>query len=441
MKTKQESARLSDDYMINLTEQEQVTKPTKIAGLIQIFKRELHFAIDDGRRLYYYKDGVYHPRGTQFIEEVYIDILESFGKTGYWKSYTVNELIRHVKGYSPRLWERPPIDKVNLLNGILNLETMTLEPHTPEFYSPIQIPVKYDRKATCPHWEKFVSSVFPPGAESLAWELIALLLVPYTKLQKTILLIGKGANGKSTFLNAVEQVIGQSNVSHVSLHQLEEDKFSRAGLVGKLANIFSDLPLMNIKNVNFFKALTGEDSLQIEYKFGEPFFYKPFTRLVFSANTIPNANDDTAGWLRRWLIIPFVNTFKPNPGYGDKLENLLALPQELSGVLNKAIAVIWDVMERGLQVPAELANQIESYTPVPTSLEEWAKEYLRKSEGSWTSRRALWKHYIGNVPVPDLVNKTTFISCMKVMFPDAKYTQRRREGTKIHGYSGIKLFE
>ena len=134
------------------------------------------------------------------------------------------------------------MDVVNVLNGLLDVNTRALSPHSPDFLSPVQLPVTFDPNARCPMWDKFIGEVFPGDSEAIAWEIPAWLATPDTSIQKAVLLTGDGANGKSTYLRAVLAFVGRQNVAAISLHRLENDRFSVARLVGRLANICPDLP-------------------------------------------------------------------------------------------------------------------------------------------------------------------------------------------------------
>ena len=63
--------------------------------------------------------------------------------------------------------------------------------------------MKFDPAAHCPGWEKFIGEVFPDSAEAIAWEIPAWLMMPDTSIQRAVLLMRDGANGKSTYLRGV----------------------------------------------------------------------------------------------------------------------------------------------------------------------------------------------------------------------------------------------
>lgn len=221
---------------------------------------------------------------------------------------------------------------VNVENGLLDIEAGQLHKHSPEHLSSVQLPVAYDPEAQCFEWESFVQEVFPSDAQELAWQIIAWLMCPDVSLQKAILLLGEGGNGKSTYLTGVTAFLGQSNVSALSLHKLEGDRFAVARLVGKLANICPDLPSSHLAGTSVFKALTGGDTVPAEHKYRESFEFTPFVRLVFSANNVPRSTDSSQAFFRRWLVVPFTHTFEGAQEISrPEMDARLRKPRELSG--------------------------------------------------------------------------------------------------------------
>ena len=177
--------------------------------------------------------------------------------------------------------------------------------------------------------------------QKLPFEIAAWLMLPDASIQKAVLLLGEGANGKSAWLNLLRTFLGSENVSSLSLHRIEADKFSAARLVGKLCNIGTDLPTAELAGTSLFKALTGGDAITAERKFEASFEFRPFVRLLFSANSAPRSDDATHGFFRRWLVIPFNRTFDasdPDTVPRAALDARLSEPAELSGMLNRALA-------------------------------------------------------------------------------------------------------
>lgn len=197
--------------------------------------------------------------------------------------------------------------------------------------------------AGCPEISKFIQDTFPEDAQGLSAEMAAWLMLPDTSIQQAILLLGNGANGKSVWLNLLLMFLGPENVSTLSLHRLESDRFSAARLVGKLANLGTDLPTAALAGTSMFKALTGGDVVTGERKGETSFEFRPYARLLFSANSAPRSQDSTDGFFRRWKVVPFTRTFDsadPNTVPRAVLDARLAQPGELSGLLNKALAAL-----------------------------------------------------------------------------------------------------
>jgi P4 family phage/plasmid primase-like protien len=306
------------------------------------------FAQDQSGELYRFNNGVYVPDGERHVKRLVKTLLEKRNETQVWSSNRAKEVVEYLRVDSPLLWERPPLDLINVKNGLLDVTTGELSPHSPEFLSTVQLPVVFDASAECPAWERFVADVFPKDAQQLAWDIPAWLMTPDTSIQKAILLVGEGANGKSVYLAALRTFLGRANVASESLHRLESNRFAVAQLVGKLANICPDLPSASLAGSSVFKLITGGDCITGECKFKQPFPFIPFARLVFSANHFPRSADASHAYFRRWIILPFERTFDPSDQIPrEVLDAQLAAPSELSGLLNKALGAVAAIRTRG----------------------------------------------------------------------------------------------
>ena len=342
--------------------------------LADVITESNHFARDPGGKLYHFSGGVYQPKGETRVKALVKRLLEASGNAAKWTVHRASEVLEYIRIDAPELWSRPPLDIVNVRNGLLCTSDRELHPHTPQHLSTVQLPVQYDASADCPAWKKFIEEVFPRDALALPWEVAAWLMIPYTSIQKAVLLLGEGANGKSTFLEALTRFIGKPNVTNLSLHRLESDRFSVARLVGRLANICPDLPSAHLAGTSVFKALTGGDVMTGERKFVDSFEFEPFARLVFSANQPPRSEDNSAGFFRRWLVVPFTRTFDETNGKvvpRAVLDARLSDPAELSGVLNQALAYLPEVLRRGVGETASMRNAWGEFRTSTDPLAVW----------------------------------------------------------------------
>jgi putative DNA primase/helicase len=330
------------------TEPSTKTKVGTVKMLADAICATEHFAQDAGGKLHRHIGGSYRKQAEKYIKSAVKHLLEGLGMTAKWSDHLAREVIEYIRADAPDLWERPPLEILNCKNGLLHVADRQLLPHSHTHLSSVQLPVVFDPSAQCPAIDSFVSQVFPADAVTVAWELAAWLMRPDTSIQKAILATGEGANGKSTFLALLAAFIGKSNVSTISLHRLEQDRFAVARLIGKLANICPDLPSCHLEGTSVFKAITGNDSLPAEYKFRDSFDFTPFARLVFSANHPPRSGDSSHAFFRRWVVIPFDRTFAPGEQIPrDILDARLQAPGELSGLLNHALDALPGLAGRG----------------------------------------------------------------------------------------------
>lgn len=331
------------------------------------------FARDAGGYLYHFRDGAYRANGERVVRQKIKQKLHRWEMTSNWSISLGEQVTEYLKVDAIELWERPPADQLNLQNGILRIADRQLLPHSPGWLSTIQLPVTYDPKATCGAIDKFIHDVFSADAIDLAYELVAWLMMPNLSIQKSVLLLGEGANGKSRFLKLLTTFLGKENTSALSLHKLEADRFAAAGLVGKLANISADLPSEHLAGTSVFKSISGGDALNVERKFGHAFEFTPFCRMIFSANHPPRSPDASHAFFRRWLAIPFDRTFADHEQISpETLDASLSTPQELSGLLNRALdALPRLVQQRGFSEPESVRRAWQDFHATTDPLSVW----------------------------------------------------------------------
>ena len=311
-------------------------------GLAEINERipewiaEHHFkTVKDTERLYWYDHGVYLDDGETILKA----LLESeFGDK------TSNRLVADVVGKVKR---RTYIDRdsfnnkriINVRNGLLDLETLQLRPHTPDYLSTAQIDVVYNPEAKAPRIQKFLREVAQPGDVALIEEIVGWLLWPDYNVHKAVMLLGPGRNGKGTLLRLITAFLGQKSISNVTLQELVSDRFAKADLYGKLANIGGDLPSKDLSDTAAFRNLTGGDDNRAQEKYRAAFSFRNKAKMLFSANVLPRSPDDTYAFYSRWILIEFLNVFDLQKGTADPdLDSKLQDPEELSGLLNIALA-------------------------------------------------------------------------------------------------------
>lgn len=345
---------------------------------------------DNPDELYIYENGVYNRENALNIIRVYATnvldkrVTKSHIEAVIYYIQTQSLTARHrINNYS---------NKINLKNGIFNLKTWALEPHTPDYLSTQQIPVNYDQKAKCPNIDKFLLEILPGEDIALILQLFGYSMIPNRDIQKAFMLTGDGSNGKGTLIRLLEAFIGGENCSNVSLQKLNEDKFSVANLFGKLLNICGDLPDKRIDDDTMFKAITGKDTIEGERKYEMGFRFKPVTRLVFSANEIPKHMKNDYAYFRRWIIINFLMKFEGKKDDKD-LDIKLQTPQELSGLLNYALYALDWLLETKEYYYSKTPDQVgEEYLLKSDPLEMFIKECTTPTD-DYVNKTLLYDFY------------------------------------------------
>lgn len=289
----------------------------------------------DGNSLYRYQEGIYRA-----IHDFEIRVMARERLNKHFRKSYADETIHYIKVdcYRPIKDSEPDTRYLNVLNGLLDWKEGKLLPHDPERFSTIQLPILFDPDATAPKIEKFIRDVVPEDTIPMIYEWFGYSVIPSTQYQKAVMLTGSGSNGKSKFIELYEKFLGTDNISNVPLQDLEGNRFKLAQIYGKLANTFADIPAKSLEKSSVFKTVVSGDRTSAEFKGRDSFDFKPFARLMFSANELPRSADLSEGFFRRWLIIPFPHKFGPGGKTGDPdIMDKLLQPQELSGLLNLAI--------------------------------------------------------------------------------------------------------
>lgn len=244
----------------------------------------------------------------------------------------------------PRLRDLPDMELINTQSGMIEWRTGKLRPHDPAALSTVQLPVDYSPDAECPRFDRWLKQVVDKDSIPLVWEVMGYMLMSGNPLQRAVLLLGGGGNGKGTWLRLMTHIIGAHNISNVTLHDIVEGKFEVAGIYGKLANIAGDIEARAMNNTAKFKALTGEDTIEVQHKYGHPFRMTAWAVPVFSANQLWQSADNTRGYLRRWLVIPFPNELDAAEAGAFDERDLFA---ETEGIVAKALEALRRLMARG----------------------------------------------------------------------------------------------
>ena len=448
-----EDLKLREDYYLATigtaraeTEAEAKRKEIGFRGLVPVLADEVeateYLACDAGGALYRFVGGTYRS-ASDYVPQVTRFCLEKWEATKEWKRATPTDLIEYLRANAPLLWDQPPLDKLNVENGLIDLQTGQLQPHDPAFLWPTQLPITYDPSATCPRWDEFVAQVFPEDAHEVAYEILAFLMVPDVTIQKAVLLVGEGGNGKSVFLWAVQRFLGKDNCCSVPLQDIANNRFASSRLVGKLANIVADLPATDLADTSMFKAIVSGDTVRGERKYQDAFEFDPYCKQVFSANRPPQTRDDSSAFFDRWVVIHFDRVFR---GQADEVSSRelharLSDPVELSGVLNRALAVLPNIRAKGITEPVSLQMANEAFRATTDPISVWLQRATVADPSSFVTKAMLLEEYnasAGKEGRPLATGKRLGMAVRRLL-PHVDARQRIVGGRRLDVWTGLRL--
>ena len=315
---------LSDDELNVLMRDDAFKKPIffkKNQFLFDKFaiylKNNCHIIKLNGQ-LYIYKDGVY-VGGNKEIESEMISNIHNLNKARRSETLSYIELLVDKE-------QRPcSANLIAFKNGIYNLETDSLQEFDPKIIITNKINFDYNPDAYCEITDRTLDKLAcnDESVRALLEEAIGYCFFRRNELRKMFILTGDKQNGKSTFLAMVEHLLGRENTSSLDLKELG-DRFKTAKLVGKLANIGDDIGDEFIANPAVLKKLASGNPITVEEKGKDPFEFSNYSKLMFSANSIPRIKDKSGAVQSRLIIIPFNARFSPedddyDPYIKDKL--------------------------------------------------------------------------------------------------------------------------
>ncbi len=251
------------------------------------------------------------------------------------------------------------VNLLNLDNGSLDLDSMSLHPHSPDNLTTIVLPIQYEKPLHEIHDEtifadieknlddtlfwKFIKSSFTIDGKfdrksfETALEVIASVFIKQQIDAKAVILLGNGENGKSVFLSYIESLVGEENKSNIQLQSLAEDRFLSSNLKDKHVNIFADLESNELRKAGLIKAIITNEGITAQKKHGHPFTFNPFCKLMFSCNRFPKVYDQSQGFFRRWIILKWNRNFENDP---ERDEHLLSKLISNTGEKNKVFSTL-----------------------------------------------------------------------------------------------------
>ena len=210
-------------------------------------------------------------------------------------------------------------------NGVFNIAKMEFvggRSMTYPYRLPVELPVNM---GSTPNFEKWLNDLFEPEDQNTIRQFLGYCLVPNTKAQKSLFLVGEGGAGKSVIGVILEEMLGDAMLATSNTQDFLQDKFKLPELENKLVLYDDDLDSKALEGTGFYKKLiTNNVKLTVDRKYGQPFSFTPQVKLVCCCNEmLTSTYDQTDGFYRRLLPIrikPKAPDFKPDLLFYDKIK-------------------------------------------------------------------------------------------------------------------------
>lgn len=425
------------------------TLPGVTARFVLQDHRSALVSIIDGintKQMFHYENGVYRRDGRAFVRQAAENIIGVAINKHY-----AGEVEFHVagqtcqrQGTAGRFVSLEDFDTdvnlVNLSNGLVDLRSGELRAHSPKYLSLVQLPIVYDQDADCPAIRKFLTEVVSPDDAEVLLEAFGYCLYKAYPIHRALMLLGSGSNGKSTLLEVLRTWLGKRNCAAVPMQELETDRFAKAQLYGKLANLFADLKTTALMDTGVFKTLTGGDTISAEHKNQDRFEFMNYAKLIFSANQPPRIyGDDSMALWRRQIMIEFPNTFE-GANRDEHLLEKLTTQQEMSGLLNVALVKLRELLIAGDFAYAPSHTEVRSaYRRLADPMAAFVDDCCQ--EGGSVAFGDLYKAYRGYCKENNgsHLEKQLFARALKKHFPDALRTKTKVGGIQVVTYYGVSI--
>ena len=332
---------------------------------------------------------------------------------------------------------------LNCENGILDLHTGTLLPHDRAAICSKMAPVTFDPQAQAPRWLQFISEI-TLGDKDLAGYLqrkAGQALTGDTAERNFALFYGIGHNGKSTYCSTLANILGDYALRATIETFLAERRSSsaasgdRARLAGARLVIASEIPQGRNLDEQFVKDVTGHtDVLTARQLYHKEFNFRPAFKLIMFGNHKPSIRGTDGAIWGRVHLVPFGACFE---GADVDLHIDETLDQELSGILNWAMAGCLDWQKNGLGVPQAVSQATNAYRVEEDILGQFLEDCCMILPTAKVSKAALKAAYLAwcNAESMTPISQNEFSRSMT----ERGYRETRVGNRNARAWAGIGL--
>jgi putative DNA primase/helicase len=360
-----------------------------------------HWSLDDGYLI--------HDRGLQMIRGMYDELLKT---ADYRDSLDIEKhamqsesarrrkALIEVASWIPELnVQTDDLDKdpwlLNVRNGTVDLRTGEIRGHRPEDLITRCANVDYDPKAGCTEWRKFLTEIMNYNTDLIRFiqNATGWAVTGDTSEQTMFILFGTGANGKSTFLNTVMNLLGDYAVATPTQTFMKKND----NMTNDLARLRSTRFVTTTETEQgrrlsepLIKQITGNDRITARFLYGEYFNFVPTFKIWMATNHKPVIKGTDHGIWRRIKLIPFTTRIEDERQDKHLEQKLMA---EGPGILNWLLEGAKRWCKEGLRPPKIVVNATDEYRAEMDVIGDFIRERCVQKTGVSIRARELFKCY------------------------------------------------
>lgn len=417
---------------------------------IERFPNMATYRLGDNVAFYNYEHGVYKTVADRDMEDLVDSFMFQLGLLEHRNNRkNIKDTVQRIASLLARTQDRHFKEsdvqerglKLNLKNGLLDIKSLTLEPHTKEFFSTAQVPFDYDPDAKCPKFDGFIHTVTQGDntTKAMIQEMFGYCIGDGNPQHKVFYMYGDTArNGKSTTAKMLCHLLGADNYATLSLKQLSgENAAELVTLIGKQLNYSDEISSKYVES-SMLTTISSEGIIQINPKYKMPFSYQVKSKFIVTCNDLPKFQNGQ-GMKHRMITIPFdyqIPVKDRIARYDEVLVN-----EEGSGILNWAIEGAQLLAERGeftinkqsredMHHNTKESNSVYSFMDDEFNFgEQYTKEYSKKD------LYESYKTYCNDTRV-GMKAYNTFCTELKRFANETKLIQEGRNFNTYH-YTGL----
>ena len=387
------------------------------------------------------EEGLIHPR---IVEQMIYDEIKPYLRKNLAKTVkTLLDALKHECYVEPAL---PDPTMIHVANGTLFVDGVF---SIGKSICRNRLPVHYNPGAPPPErWLSFLDELLYPEDIPTLQEYMGYCLIPTTKGQRMLMLVGRGGEGKSRIGVVMHALLG-SSMNTGSIAKVETNKFARADLENKLVMVDDDMKLEALPQTNIIKSLvTAELPMDLEKKGVQSYQGTMYARLIgFGNGTMKSLYDRSLGFFRRQIIL----TTKDRPS--DRVDDPFLsekLAEERDGIflwafegLQRLIAndyrfTVSDRSQENLKQSIEEGNNVLMFLQ--------SEGYISFTDGADTASAKLYELYslwCEDNAFPALT-KTGFSRLLGVLAKDyglVKHNNIKYHNARVWGYRNIRALQ